>query len=394
MVIISISSGVSADIVSNVKFDGGNTSGYINSKQLIHRKTIDGHIFYDKRTGVIHNEIPSEYRCDDTQILNMPTFESTAPLKVYFDPTYLCNLKCRHCITRSSPNADTKNELTLEQIKNIFNQLARVGVLEIAITGGEPFCHPGIFSIIKYAQDAGFNTTISTNGTLITTEVAKKLAELEVFETRVSFEGAQIVNDNIRGHGVYKKALKGIETLSRADAKPVARLTLSRDSENDLGQFYYDLYQAGVTKLKVAVVKNAGNASNPENKDLFGYVSDDEKGRYLQELGTKYEIEVELSSEDFHINPKDAKDRKLRHAICKNCGAGFETGYISPQGKLLPCSTMPHIVFGNLSEESFNDAWGSDIASTYRNLATNCNEIQLCKVEDIISNFESSAKLL
>ena len=157
-----------------------------NGRRWVHRKTLDGDIYYDVDTREVYRDGISEVLDTGEDVYSLPTFDSRAPLKVYFDFTYLCNLECRHCITNSSPRADRQNELPSERIVVIMDELAAVGVLEIAIGGGEPLCHPDLFSFLNHARAIGLNVVLTTNGVLATAEVAERLKECQVSEVRVS----------------------------------------------------------------------------------------------------------------------------------------------------------------------------------------------------------------
>jgi MoaA/NifB/PqqE/SkfB family radical SAM enzyme len=110
---------------------------------------------------------------------------------VYFDFFYFCNLGCRHCITNSSSKADRKNELKPERVMSVMYELATVGVLELGIGGGDPFCHSDIFLFLEDAVDLHLNVVLTTNGILITPKRAKRLKKISVSEFRVSFDGSE-----------------------------------------------------------------------------------------------------------------------------------------------------------------------------------------------------------
>ncbi len=56
------------------------------------------------------------------------------PITGSFELTWKCNLKCRFCYQCS----DSKDELSLAEIKKILDELAGLGCLFLSFTGGEP----------------------------------------------------------------------------------------------------------------------------------------------------------------------------------------------------------------------------------------------------------------
>src|SRR3989344_1541874 len=60
----------------------------------------------------------------------------TSPLKVSLNITKECNLRCKHCLTAAG--AADKEELTREDLYNLFDQMKDAGSFFITIGGGEP----------------------------------------------------------------------------------------------------------------------------------------------------------------------------------------------------------------------------------------------------------------
>ena len=58
------------------------------------------------------------------------------PLVAYIELTGRCNLRCIHCYFKPF---NSKDELTLSEIKNIVDQLQNIGTLVIGFSGGEIF---------------------------------------------------------------------------------------------------------------------------------------------------------------------------------------------------------------------------------------------------------------
>jgi len=99
----------------------------------------------------------------------------SAPLRpiVSWNITRKCNLRCVHCYIDAG-EAEA-NELTTKEALDVVDQMAEVGVPLILFTGGEPLVRRDFFEIAQYARDRGIKLVLSTNGTLITPEVAKRL---------------------------------------------------------------------------------------------------------------------------------------------------------------------------------------------------------------------------
>lgn len=101
-----------------------------------------------------------------------------------------------------------------------------LGVKEFYFTGGEPFLHPHIVDILQESLKYG-QTTVLSNGTLITEDISQTLAQVSrtskhKLAFRVSLESfIEEENDQIRGEGAFKRAIRGIQSLTHAGFNPI-----------------------------------------------------------------------------------------------------------------------------------------------------------------------------
>lgn len=88
--------------------------------------------------------------------------------------TNACNFRCAHCYHNDylSPN-----DLTLEEIDDLFQQFAENGVGHILLSGGEPFLRKDIMDIVHLAEKYYFTIAINTNGFFVTDEHLDYFAE-------------------------------------------------------------------------------------------------------------------------------------------------------------------------------------------------------------------------
>ena len=336
-----------------------------NVRRFLHRKTTEDDIIYDFNTRNVYRNSSNPVQVTSQELYSLPTFDSRAPLKAYFDFSYLCNLECIHCITNSSPRVDTKNELPYERVISIMNELADVGVLELGVGGGEPMCHSKIISFLKHAQQRRLNVIMTTNGLLINSGVAERLRETHVSEVRISFDGSQSVHENIRGSGTYQKALKAVRILLHTGVKTVPRITICNDDESGIDSLFKDLDETGANTVKMGLLEPRGRASLKENQYLFRYNRSTHFGEIITDLAQKYNFNLQLP-EDLSSCPETLDGLDLRRGEISSCGAGLETAYISPYGNVQPCSGQANYIFGNILSESFMSVWTNNEADTWR----------------------------
>lgn len=116
--------------------------------------------------------------------------------------------------------------ITIDTIQWYLKEAATLGVKEFYFTGGEPFLHPHIVDILQESLKYG-QTTVLSNGTLITEDISQTLAQVSrtskhKLAFRVSLESfIEEENDQIRGEGAFKRAIRGIQSLTHAGFNPI-----------------------------------------------------------------------------------------------------------------------------------------------------------------------------
>ena len=84
------------------------------------------------------------------------------PVYAHFGITHRCNLTCKMCGIWRYGNE--KEELSLDECREIAARMRRLGVVQCSIGGGEPFAHQKVEEIAKFFVDEGINLRLLTNG--------------------------------------------------------------------------------------------------------------------------------------------------------------------------------------------------------------------------------------
>jgi MoaA/NifB/PqqE/SkfB family radical SAM enzyme/ubiquinone/menaquinone biosynthesis C-methylase UbiE len=116
-----------------------------------------------------------------------------------------CNLACRHCLFCSGPTAGL--ELQAATATRRIAQAAALGCRVFALTGGEPFCHPGLDTIVAAALDVpGSHVVLLTNGTGFTDHAALCAGwPRDRVHFQVSCDGLAPRHDAMRGPGAFAR---------------------------------------------------------------------------------------------------------------------------------------------------------------------------------------------
>jgi len=156
------------------------------------------------------------------RLLQWARGKKAPPYTLDINPTDKCNLRCLHCWQRAFKNIDSSYELSDEDLVRVVDEAIKLGVMEFEITGGgEPLVRRNlvlkIMGMIKKNKRFG---NITTNGTLITEDSAKKIVKMGWDRITFSIEGPDSkTNDYIRGKGSFERVMKSIKMVNRMKQK-------------------------------------------------------------------------------------------------------------------------------------------------------------------------------
>ena len=296
----------------------------------------------------------------------------SAPVNVTWEVTYSCNLSCIHCLSDSGPKRN--NELNTEACLEVIDSMAAMKVFQFNIGGGEPFMRSDFIDLMDYAHQKGIVTCISTNGTLIDKDVARRLDNKLVY-IQVSLDGATPAsNDIIRGRGSFDKALQALEHLRQRDIEVSINTVLTRHSINELDRLV-ELAASFGAKLRISRFRPSGRG-----KDSWAHLNLDREQllTFSQWLGEH--LAVSTGDSFFSVSTEERRSLGLNM-----CGACKLTCCLSPTGQVYPCAFLQEAEFraGKLPEDSFAAIWqDSPVFHSFRRLeiksCENCYRFDLC----------------
>ncbi|MBT4522995.1 MAG: heme d1 biosynthesis radical SAM protein NirJ [Halieaceae bacterium] len=177
-----------------------------------------------------------------------------------------CNLTCKHCYSISA-DTDFPGELSTQDIFSVMTDLKEYGVPVLILSGGEPLLRNDIYDIAKQAKDLGFFTALSSNGTLINEEHARKIEGIGFEYVGISLDGIGEVHDRFRRKaGAFDEALNAIRLLKKRGVKTGLRFTLTEDNRDHFEQVIDLARDEGVDKIYLSHL-NYGGRGNRNRKD-------------------------------------------------------------------------------------------------------------------------------
>lgn len=101
--------------------------------------------------------------------------------RVYVEITNICNRNCSFCPGTVRP----PKRMSMEEFKKVIDSLSGITEYIYYHLMGEPLTHPLLPEFIKYANEKGFHSAITTNGTLLEKR-GDELIDAGVYKVNIS----------------------------------------------------------------------------------------------------------------------------------------------------------------------------------------------------------------
>jgi 12,18-didecarboxysiroheme deacetylase len=290
---------------------------------------------------------------------------------VVWNMTRQCNLKCRHCYAQAL-SKKTTDELTTEEGKALLDDLSSYGAPVILFSGGEPIMRPDLPELAEYAVAKGMRAVISTNGTLITRELAKILKDIGLSYVGISLDGMEAVNDRFRGvSGAFNQALTGIRNCREAGIKVGLRFTINRMNQDQISPIFDLLKDEGIPRVCFYHLVYAGRGSQLIHEDLDHLQTRQVVDLIIERTKELFDAgyEKEVLTVDNHADGPYLYMRLLKEGSSRapevlellkmnegnNSGRGI--GCISWGGEVYADQFWRHYSFGNVLRRPFSEIW-------------------------------------
>ncbi len=286
--------------------------------------------------------------------------------------TRACNLRCVHCYAGAA-GEPAPHELTTAEGITLLDDLARYGVPAVLFSGGEPLLRPDLFELLQHAQTLGLPATLSTNGTLITPQIADRLTECGLRYVGISLDGGRETHNKLRGAAdAFDRALAGIKHCRRAGLKVGVRFTLHALNAGELDRIFHLCLARGVDRLCVYHLAYAGRGGNMQKLDLTAPQTRAAMNRlfHLTRLAHEEGGTMEVLTVGNHADAGYALTQLEEHDPCtaaeahrllmQNGGnrSGSNICSIDPVGGVHYDQFSWHYSVGNIRHATFREVWG------------------------------------
>jgi len=279
-----------------------------------------------------------------------------------------CNLKCLHC--SSDSGLPLRNELTLTEIRNLIDDLARIGVKRVTLSGGEPTIRKDFWDVLRYLDDADIQVSLFTNGFFLDRNFVGRLSEFSVSGVRISIDGGvPSTHDKIRVfEGSFSRAVNAVRLCREAGLMVIIVSVIMKNNFSEIRKIiqlaeknrvpaYFRRFHPvgrGLRNMHLMPIPEALKAATSIIGSYYGEDLIREMINYLELVGGWCYIGSRMS--------------------------------IEPDGNVVLCPSLPHVM-GNIRETSVNEVWNRIRNSKVCNMIRerkitgkcgNCPYIKIC----------------
>ncbi len=305
---------------------------------------------------------------------HLPCIPATAQIEV----TNLCNLDCKMCPREKLDIA--YEHIPFERMKAIVDRLK--GIKSLTLTGwGEPFLHPNIFEMIRYAKEKRLYVQITTNGIFKKDSIIDEIVGSGLDSLSFSIDG---LSDGLKWGHPSNAVIERVKQVlqARNDKTPMVTLqsTLHKGGEeqiNDLIQFCSDVGadRVNLARLDTRLIPGLDRPGPEEEMRIL---------KNADELGTKLGVRVDCIQ--YAITTGHSRTiykliKRALHQMGRYCLRTYDYIYINHKGEVTPCCVLPNYSIGNILEADMASIWKSssfqDFRKNQKKICGKCDQWQI-----------------
>ncbi len=287
----------------------------------------------------VDQELARELGIPPSPLWSEPPREAlSAPVEAHLTVTKRCNLACTHCYQESTPQkGDT--DIPLDAWLARLDALARARVFHVAIGGGEALTRGDLLTIAEAARARGITPNLTTNGALVTEELAGRMAAL-FGQINVSIDVMPPLR--IFGEDKATSGMRAAALLVKAGARVGANVVVARANFDALEPVVAWARRAGLVELELLRLKPTGRA---RERYLEERLTEEQRRRLFPlalDLAARHGIPVKLdcSAAPFVACHDPDKERLERYEVA-GCIGGLSLLGVDERGQTSACSFYP-----------------------------------------------------
>ncbi|MFH1102557.1 MAG: heme b synthase [Pseudomonadota bacterium] len=305
--------------------------------------------------------------------------KESGPRLVAWEITRNCNLDCVHC-RAAATRGPYNGELSTDAAFQLIDRIASLGNPIVILTGGEPLLRKDIFEVAAYGTRKGLRMVMAPNGTLITEELALKMADSGIKRISISLDGAtKERHDRFRRvTGAFDGALKGIRFAASAGIEFQINTTITKTNLDEIPKIQDLAVELGAVAHHIFLLVPTGRGKYIVDQEISA--TEYEKTLnwfYDQGRKTALQLKATCAPHYYRILRQRAKEEEKSvnfqthglDAVTRGCLGGVGFCFISHRGVVQPCGFLD-LYCGNVTETPFDEIWEhSDIFLSLRDFS-------------------------
>jgi len=185
------------------------------------------------------------------------------PSVIGIEITNRCNLDCLMCPRQNMTRSIGDMDMTL--FKKIIDEISDKVEYVWLQAYGEPLLHKEVFGMIRYAKGRDLNVGLSTNATVIGSDMSDKLLESGLDYIILAFDGAcKATYEKVRKGADYDSVIKNIDLFLRKKNErrskmfAVVQCIYMRETEKEIKRFLNMWRKKGVNGIRIRQVTYSG----------------------------------------------------------------------------------------------------------------------------------------
>jgi SynChlorMet cassette radical SAM/SPASM protein ScmE len=293
----------------------------------------------------------------------------SAPSSVDIAITGRCNLKCKYCFYADEMTA--LSDLPTERWLSFFEELGRLAVQRVCLTGGEVFTRPDLFELIDGIVANHMRYNLLSNGTLITEETLHRFEtgkrRLRLDYIQISIDGSRAEIHNRSRPDSFDRALRGLRLLVKSGFPATVRVTVNRYNVDDLeGIARLLLEDVGLPGFGTNEAYSCGATDRDQGRVLLTPPQREQAMDTLARLAAHYDGRISASAGPLSYAREFKRIEEAlaagetgspgRGTLC-GCGGMWSKLAVLHDGTIVPCHNLGTVHLGAVGMDDFQQVW-------------------------------------
>jgi pyrroloquinoline quinone biosynthesis protein E len=274
------------------------------------------------------------------------------PLALIAEITHRCPLHCVYCSNPLQMTA-AQRELATEVWVRVFQQAAKLGVLHLHLTGGEPLARPDLTELVAAASQSGLYSNLITSGLGMSEIRLQELVGAGLDHIQLSFQDAREDSaDWIAGAKAHARKLELSRIIRQQRIAFTVNLVVHRQNLDRLDETIRFLETLQPDRMEIAHVQYYGWALENRAALMPTREQVDRSLLVVAEAQKRNAGKIRIDS----VVP----DYYARYPKACMGGWGRQLVLIDPAGRALPChaaGVIPGLSFDNVTDHSLEWIW-------------------------------------